>query len=105
MKRAIGTMIAAVAVFGLVACGGDDGGGGNARSLITEAIIESIEADGVTVDADCVKSVVNKLSDGDIEILGDNIEALDSSDVDIDTLGLSDDFFMTLMEIESCVSE
>jgi len=30
---------------------------------------------------------------------------VNSDDVDIDTLGLSDDFFITLMEVETCVSE
>ncbi|MFM8530911.1 MAG: hypothetical protein ACKOD2_14815 [Ilumatobacteraceae bacterium] len=105
MKRAIGTLIAAVAVFGLAACGGDDGGGGNARSLISKSLIESIESDGVTVDSGCVESVVNKLSDEDIAILADNIDEVNSDEVDIDTLGLSDEFFITLMEVESCVSE
>lgn len=105
MKRAIGTLIAAVAVFGLVACGGDDGGGGNARGLIAQSLIESIESDGVTVDGDCVKNVVDKLADEDIAILADNIDEVNNDEVDIDTLGLTDGFFTTLMEVESCVSE
>jgi len=106
MKRTIGFLAAAGAVLGLVACGGDDGGGGgNVRNVIAKSLTESIESDGVSVDADCVNGVINKLADGDIAILADNIDAVNSDDVDIDTLGLSDDFFITLMEVETCISE
>jgi len=105
MKKFIGIAASLVAVVGLAACGGDDGGGNGAADKVAASLIDSIESDGVTVDADCVKDVVAKISADDLALLGDNLAALEDSSVDIDSLGLSDDFFAVLTEIETCVSE
>ena len=107
MRKFIGVMVSVVAVAGLAACGGDDGGsgGGGAADKVAASLIDSIESEGVTVDADCVKDVVAKVSADDLAILSDNLAALEDSSVDVDSLGLSEDFFTVLAEIDACVSE
>ena len=105
MRKFIGVMVSVVAVAGLAACGGDDGGSGGAADKVAASLIDSIESEGVTVDADCVKDVVAKVSADDLAILSDNLAALEDSSVDVDSLGLSEDFFTVLTEIDACVSE
>jgi hypothetical protein len=71
MKRVITLSAAAVAAFALVACGGVD------REGSRDAIIESLEEQGITVDGDCIDEVFDKYSDDELlewdeELQGDS---------------------------------
>jgi hypothetical protein len=60
MKRLITLAATAAAALALVACGGVD------REGSRDAIIESFEAQGLTVDGDCIDQVFDKYSDDEL---------------------------------------
>lgn len=71
MKRVITSGIAALAVLGLAACGGVD------REGSRDAIVESLEEQGISVDGDCIDEVFDKYSDDELlkwdeELQGDS---------------------------------
>lgn len=71
MKRLITLAATATAALALVACGGVD------REGSRDAIIESLEAQGITVDGDCIDGVFDKYSDDELlqwdeELQGDS---------------------------------
>ena len=91
------------ALVGLGACSGN--GGGNARDKVVNSLIKSAEDAGMTVDKDCVKTIIAKIPDGDANRLADNLKGLESGDIDVDTLDLSDAYFEAEAELDSCVSD
>lgn len=60
MKRLISVAVAGVAALALVACGGVD------REGSRDAIIKSLEEQGISVDGDCIDKVFDKYSDDEL---------------------------------------
>lgn len=71
MKKIIGVAASIVAVAGLVACGGDDGGSGNVNR---DELIKMINADGDMPQevAECMAdATIDSLSDADMKLIMD----------------------------------
>lgn len=58
--------LASLALFS-TACGGDEGGSSSDREEIVEQFVAAAEADGGAVDEACVREVVDKFPEADVE--------------------------------------
>lgn len=81
-RRTRGTRIAIATIAAcslLAACGGDEDSGGG-RDEVVDQFVEAASADGATVDEACVREVVAKLPDADVEKI---VEAGPDGDADV----------------------
>ena len=104
MKKFVGVCISAVAVIGLSSCGGGGMGSDGVKEL-TDALIESAAESDTTIDEACVVEVVKELSEDDLKLLVDNLDALIEGSVDISTVGISEEGLSTFMTISDCIIE
>ena len=104
MKKFVGVCISAVAIIGLSSCGGDGMGSDGVKEL-TDALVKSAAESDTTIDKACVVEVVKELSEDDLKLLVDNLDALVEGSVDISTLDISEEGFATFITISDCITE
>lgn len=105
-------MTCSIILVTATACGGDSDGsksGGNGAGSsnadkVAQSVIDSAGEEGVAIDEDCIRSAVATLPEADLQIMVDNLAALDSGDVDVDTIGISDEGLNGLNAIFECVT-
>ncbi len=88
--------------------GGSDGGaassGGSNADKVAQSVIDSAAEEGVELDEDCIREAVTAIPEADLQIMVDNLAALDSGDADVDTIGISDEGLNGLNAIFECVT-
>ena len=88
--------------------GGSDGGaassGGSNADKVAQSVIDSAAEEGVELDEDCIREAVTAIPEADLQIMVDNLAALDSGDSDVDTIGISDEGLNGLNAIFECVT-
>jgi hypothetical protein len=104
MKKFVGVCISAVAIIGLSSCGGGGMGSDGVKEL-TDALVKSAAESDTTIDQACVVEVVKELSEDDLKLLVDNLDALVEGSVDISTLDISEEGFATFITISDCITE
>lgn len=78
--------IAAAGTLVLAACGSDSGGGGSSSDakdkLFDEimSVMSEDEVEGIEIDEDCMRDLVNDIPDDEAELLADNIDEPDLPD-------------------------
>ncbi|MEY3494160.1 MAG: hypothetical protein RL413_1578 [Actinomycetota bacterium] len=100
-----------ILVLAATACGGDDkadgangsDAGSNAET-VAQSVIDSASEQGVEIDEDCIRDAVAAIPEDDLQIMVDNLAALDSGDADVDTIGISDEGLDGLNAIFECVT-
>lgn len=115
-SRIVG-LACSILLFAAPACGGDgssSGGGdsgGNAASSdgsnaekVAQSVIDSAAEEGVDIDEDCIREAVTAIPEADLQIMVDNLAALDSGDADVDTIGISDEGLNGLNAIFECIT-
>ena len=110
MKKSWMTLTTCVVLsLGATACGGDDngGGGGSGNSgsdaaTVAQSILDSAKEQGVTIDEGCINDAVAALPEADLKIMVDNLEALDSGEANVDTIGISEEGMNGLNAIFDC---
>lgn len=114
-SRIVG-LACSILVIATTACGGSDssssGGsdGGAASSAgsnadtVAQSVIDSATEQGVDIDEDCIREAVTAIPEADLQIMVDNLAALDSGDADVDTIGISDEGLNGLNAIFECVT-
>ena len=114
-SRIVG-LACSVLVIAATACGGSDssssGGsdGGAASSAgsnadtVAQSVIDSATEQGVDIDEDCIREAVTAIPEADLQIMVDNLAALDSGDADVDTIGISDEGLNGLNAIFECLT-
>ena len=104
MKKFVGVCISVVAIIGLSSCGGDGMGSDGVKEL-TDALVKSAAESETTIDKACVVEVVKELSEDDLKLMVDNLDALIEGSVDISTLDISEEGFATFITISDCITE
>ena len=99
-----------ILVLAAAACGGDDdakgagaSGGGSNADIVAQSLIDSAAEEGVDIDEGCIRDAVAEIPEADLQIMVDNLEALDSGDADVDTIGISEEGIKGLDAIFECV--
>ena len=106
MKKYVTASFVTVALaLGASACGGDDdkSGGESDAERVTASLIASAAKEGVEIDGDCVGDTVGGLSEADLAILVENLAALESDEVAVEDVGLSEEGLATMTAIVDCV--
>ena len=106
MKRYMTAGLVSVALaFGASACGGDDdkGGGNSDAEKVTASLIASAAEEGVEINGDCVGDIVGGLSEADLAILVENLAALESDEIAVEDVGLSEEGLSSITAIVDCV--
>ena len=109
-SRIVG-LACSILVLAAAACGGDDkadganssDAGSNAET-VAQSVIDSASEQGVEIDEDCIRDAVAAIPEDDLQIMVDNLAALDSGDADVDTIGISDEGLDGLNAIFECVT-
>jgi hypothetical protein len=94
------------------ACGGDgeksdsgaNGAGGSNADIVAQSVIDSATEQGVDIDDGCIREAVTAIPEADLQIMVDNLAALDSGDADVDTIGISEEGLNGLNAIFECVT-
>lgn len=115
-SRIVG-LACSILVIAATACGGgesSDGGGGNGdvassaggsnADTVAQSVIDSATEQGVDIDEDCIREAVTAIPEADLQIMVDNLAALDSGDADVDTIGISAEGLDGLNGIFECVT-
>ena len=91
--------------LGASACGGDDdkGGGNSDAETVTASLIASAAEEGVEINGDCVGDIVGGLSEADLAIIVENLAALESDEVSVEDVGLSEEGLSTMTAVVDCV--
>ena len=116
-SRIVG-LACSILLFAAPACGGDStssgGGGGSSANAassdgsnadkVAQSVIDSATEQGVDIDEDCIREAVTAIPEADLQIMVDNLAALDSGDADVDTIGISDEGLNGLNAIFECIT-
>lgn len=111
-SRIVG-LACSILVIAATACGGDSttndsgsdsGNGGSNADKVAQSVIDSATEQGVDIDEGCIREAVTAIPEADLQIMVDNLAALDSGDADVDTIGISDEGLNGLNAIFECVT-
>ncbi|MBU3689688.1 MAG: hypothetical protein FGM29_09060 [Actinobacteria bacterium] len=110
-KPRIVALACSILVLAAAACGGDGdandagaSGGGSNADIVAQSVIDSAAEQGVELDDGCIRDAVSEIPEADLQIMVDNLEALDSGDADVDTIGISEEGMNGLNAIFECVT-